>query len=262
MTDAELAIEVAGAGASIVRRRFGTDLDLKPKGPGDFATDVDVAAEAAMLAILRRERPADSILAEEHGRVGPVDSERTWLVDPLCGTLNYAARMRAVAVNVALRDGSGFRAAAVADPFGDAVYWTDMRTASMRARNQDSVLAPSARTGLVDLNLDPPFPNASRFRTAALAAHPQFSATFRPRVVSSTIAVAWVATGQRAAYVSDGDFRDNVHFAAGLALCEASGCVVTDLRGRPWGAGPGGLLIAADRECHAALLRLITECTS
>ena len=35
-----------------------------------------------------------------------------------------------------------------------------------------------------------------------LAGAPEFAATFRPRVVSSTIALAWVATGQRAGYVT------------------------------------------------------------
>jgi len=35
--------------------------------------------------------------------------------------------------------------------------------------------------------------------------------------------------------------RDSVHFAAGLAICEAAGCMVTDLRGRVWGSGATGL---------------------
>lgn len=48
---------------------------------------------------------------------------RQWLVDPLCGTLNYAVGTMLVAVNVALRDG----AAAVADPFSGEVFFTDGR---------------------------------------------------------------------------------------------------------------------------------------
>ena len=81
----------------------------------------------------------------------------------------------------------------------------------------------------------------------------------RPRVVSSSIAVVWVATGQRAAYVTDGDLRDSVHFAAGLAICEAAGCTVTDLRGERWGEGPTGLIAAADAATHATLLGLVRK---
>ena len=71
------------------------------------------------------------------------------------------------------------------------------------------------------------------------------------------MALTWVATGQRAAYVTDGDVRDSVHFAAGLAICGAAGCTLTDLRGHPWGrGGPTGRVAAADSETHAELLRL------
>jgi hypothetical protein len=37
-------------------------------------------------------RPDDTILGEESGIDGPAGAARTWLVDPLCGMLNYAAQ--------------------------------------------------------------------------------------------------------------------------------------------------------------------------
>jgi myo-inositol-1(or 4)-monophosphatase len=76
-------------------------------------------------------------------------------------------------------------------------------------------------------------------------------------VVSTTLAVAWVAAGRRAAYVTDGQLRDSVHFAAGIALCQAAGCVVTGLDGQPVHTSPGGLVVAADEQTHAALLALV-----
>jgi myo-inositol-1(or 4)-monophosphatase len=70
-----------------------------------------------------------------------------------------------------------------------------------------------------------------------------------------------VATGRRAAYVTDGTPRMNLHFAAPLGILEAAGCVVTDLFGRPWGEAPTGILAAADRATHEALLTLIRNQT-
>jgi myo-inositol-1(or 4)-monophosphatase len=259
MTDSAVAIAVAEKGSSVVRERFGTTLQRLDKGQGDFATNADIEAENVMLALLHRERPQDAVLGEESGRSGASSGLRTWLIDPLCGTLNFAARMRMVAVNVALRTERRFIAAAVADPFNDEIYWSDGRSAFLRAHGQDKVLAPNGSSKLVDLNLDPPFSNAPAFKAATLAADPEFAARFRPRVVSTTIALTWVATGQRAAYVTDGDVRDSVHFAAGLALCEAAGCTVTDLRGDAWGSGATGIVAAADSETHAALLRLVSK---
>ena len=257
VTDAEIAVAVVQAGAAVVRRRSWRVLSRVDKGGGDFATDADVEAERAMLSVLRRERPQDGILAEEGGRSGAVGSARTWLLDPLCGTRNYAAGMRVVAVNAALSRSATFLAAAVADPYGEETFFTDGASAWRLAAGARMPLSPSARSRLVDLNFDPPFPSAPAFSTVALAADPGFARAFEPRVVSSSLALAWVATGQRAAYVTDGDPRDSVHYAAGIALCEAAGCVVTDLRGGPWHAGAAGLLAAADAATHAALSRLI-----
>ncbi|GAA0835980.1 inositol monophosphatase family protein [Streptosporangium amethystogenes subsp. fukuiense] len=240
-----------------MRAMFGAPLTRLEKSGGDFATTADVAAEQAVLDVIRAARPGDAVTGEESGSTGPAGAERMWLVDPLCGTLNYAARTMLVAVNVALRLGSDITVAASADPFTDEVFWTDGVRAHIRRGGVDEPLKPSPDSRLVDVNLDPPFPNSPAFRAAALLADPGFAERFRPRVVSTTLAVAWVAAGRRAAYVTDGRLHDSVHFAAGIALCRAAGCVLTGLDGRPPHTGTGGLIVAADQETHTALLDLI-----
>ncbi|OKH90275.1 inositol monophosphatase family protein [Streptomyces uncialis] len=256
-SDARLAVAAAQAGAAVVRDMYGEPSARFEKGAGDFATAADLAAEKAVLDVLRGARPDDAVTGEESGRTGAADAERRWLVDPLCGTLNYAVRTMLVAVNVALRTGAGTTVAAAADPFNDEVFWTDGEHARVRRGGADEVLVPSAGSRLVDVNLDPPFPNAPDFRAARLLTDPAFGEHFRPRVVSTTLAVAWVAAGRRAAYVTDGRPYDSVHFAAGIALCEAAGCVVTALHGQPLGTGADGLIVAADRRTHTTLLELV-----
>ncbi|MET9955902.1 inositol monophosphatase family protein [Streptomyces sp. NPDC006339] len=253
--DAAVAIAGARAGADVVRAMYGRRLDRIDKGDGDFATAADVEAEKTILDVLRAARPDDAVLGEEGGRRGGADAGRQWLVDPLCGTLNYAVGSLLVAVNVALRDGP----AAVADPFGGEVFFTDGQRAWVRRDGADDTpLTPSSATRLVDVNLDPPFPSAPTFRAVDLLAHPRFVERFRPRVVSTTLALAWVAAGKRAAYVTDGgDLSDSVHFAAGIALCRAAGCTVTTIDGTPLAEGGRGLVAAADDDTHALLMSLI-----
>ncbi|WP_328906447.1 inositol monophosphatase family protein [Streptomyces sp. NBC_00234] len=252
--DTEIAIAAVRAGADVVRGMYGRRLTRIDKGAGDFATTADVEAEKAILGVIRAARPDDAVLGEEGGQQGASGAVRQWLVDPLCGTLNYAVGSMLVAVNVALRDG----AAAVADPFADEVFFTDGETARVRRNGTDAPLVPTSATGLVDVNLDPPFPGAPGFRAVDLLAHPGFVERFRPRVVSTTLAVAWVAAGKRAAYVTDGgDLSGSVHFAAGIALCRAAGCVVTGIDGAPAGPGGRGLVVAADAETHGLLMSMI-----
>ncbi|MEU2154671.1 inositol monophosphatase family protein [Streptomyces sp. NPDC019396] len=252
--DTAVAVAAVRAGADMVRAMYGRRLDRIDKGAGDFATTADVAAERAILEVIRAARPGDAVLGEEGGQQGASGAVRRWLVDPLCGTLNYAVGNMLVAVNVALRGG----AAAVADPFSGEVFFTDGETAWVRGDGGDTRLAPTAATRLVDVNLDPPFPNAPGFRAVDMLADEEFVGRFRPRVVSTTLALAWVAAGKRAAYVTDGgDLSGSVHFAAGIALCRAAGCVVTGVDGGPIGATGRGLVVAADADSHGRLMSVI-----
>ena len=254
LDDAGVAVAAARAGADVVRNMYGQRLTRIEKGAGDFATAADVEAEQAILDVIRAARPDDAVLGEEGGQRGAADVVRQWLVDPLCGTLNYAVGNMLVAVNVALRNG----AAAVADPFSGEVLFTDGETAWVRHDGVDAQLTPTPATQLVDVNLDPPFPSAPGFRAVDLLAHPGFVERFRPRVVSTTLALAWVAAGKRAAYVTDGgDLAESVHFAAGIALCRAAGCVVTGIDGAPIGRAGRGLVVAGDAETHGLLMSMI-----
>ncbi|PXX56513.1 myo-inositol-1(or 4)-monophosphatase [Nocardia tenerifensis] len=227
------------------------------KGRNDFATDADVAAERAILAILAAARPEDRFIAEESGGTGEAAAARVWLIDPLCGTRNFATGTPHVAVNIAARVGSTITAAVVADPFAEEVFWTEGDGAWLRRDGLDSRLTPTVESRLVEVNLDYWVPGSGGFEPARLLGDPAFHADFGARVLSTTLAVGWVAAGRRAAYVSDGDLRDSVHFTSGIALCRAAGCVVTGLLGQPMDAPPYGVVAAADAETHAALVEII-----
>jgi myo-inositol-1(or 4)-monophosphatase len=253
-TDVEVAIHAAEVAAELIRRSYGGAVERFGKGGGDFATGVDLAAERAIREVLRAERPDDAVLGEEYGGH---DGVRTWLVDPLCGTLNYAARTPLVAVNVALRAEDRVTAAVSADPLSGEVFWTAGDGAFVRHDGRDAPLRPEPGDRLVDVNIDPPFPGAPTFLAARLLADDAFIGRFRPRVLSTTLALAWVAAGRRAAYVTDGHLRDSVHFTSGIALCQAAGCVVTNLAGQDVHTGDQGLVVAADAATHAELIELI-----
>jgi myo-inositol-1(or 4)-monophosphatase len=123
------------------------------------------------------------------------------------------------------------------------VLWTDGASAYERRDGRDTRIRPSAATRIVELNAD----GAGDDIGPRLVSDRRVRTWMSPRVSASTLALPWVAEGRRAAYASDGDLRHSVHFAAGIALCRASGCVVSDLSGQSLDTGDG-LLIAADLE--------------
>lgn len=250
-SDSAIALTAAAAGAAVVRGLYGSDLTHLEKSPTDFATEADVRAEQAIRREIAAARPQDAFEGEETGTASGT-SGRRWLVDPLCGTLNFAAHTPLAAVNVALQTPKGVTAAVSADPITDEYFWTDGAHAWLRHNERDIPLCPSPRSLLVDVNCD----GTGEFLGAQLIADPAFRASFGPRVMSSTLAVAWVAAGRRAAYVTDGRLQGSVHFTAGIAVCEAAGCVVTDLAGDPLHTGRG-LVVSADESTHDHLLALV-----
>ncbi len=248
--DARVAVAAAEAAAEVIRSRYGAPVARYAKSETDFATEADLEAERAVKGVVRAAFPDDAFLGEEGGLDGPSGAARTWLVDPLCGTLNFAATTPLAAVNVALREGDRVTAAAVTDPFARETSWTDGTVARLRTPDGDSPVTPTPVTRLLDIDFDAePAWAAEVARRAA--------AGFGIRVVSTSLAAAWVATGRRAAYVARVDVRDSVPFAAPIAIARAAGCVVTGLGGEPVEDGPAGLLVAADSATHASLLELL-----
>jgi myo-inositol-1(or 4)-monophosphatase len=252
--DVEIALAAAHAGADVVRAAYGTEVPRSLKPDADITTDADRDAERAILRVIEQACPADTRIAEQSGRTSG-SSRRRWLIDPLCGTLNFAAHTPLAAVNVALLDEDSSTVTCVSvDPITHEFFWADDRGAFLRRSGSDVALIPSSWSRLVDINCDGPVDGP--FLGPQLLTDPAFRAAFAPRVTSTTLAVAWVAGGRRAGYVSDGLFVENVHFAAGIALCRSAGCVVTDLAGRSLEDGRG-LIIAADAETHHHLVDLV-----
>jgi fructose-1,6-bisphosphatase/inositol monophosphatase family enzyme len=124
----------------------------------------------------------------------------------------------------------------------------------VRSGDVDRPVAPSDSSRLIDINCD----GEDGFIGPQLVADPQLRAQFGARVLSTTLTLAWAAAGRRPGYVSDGNLEGSVHFTAGIALCQAAGCIVTDLAGDPVYAG-SGLIAAADPATHRQLLELISK---
>ncbi len=118
MDDLELALAAARAGAAVVRDWAGKVGGPEYKARNDPVTEADHAAQAAVVEVLHRERPADAIIGEE-GDAGAPGGARRWLVDPLDGTVNFISGIPHVAVSVALYKGGEALAGVVVDVFHD-----------------------------------------------------------------------------------------------------------------------------------------------
>src|ERR1700740_1271209 len=104
------------AGTLITRASADIDkLTIRSKRKNDFVSEVDHAAEEAIIAVLREAYPAHGFLAEESGtRDG--DAEYVWVIDPLDGTTNFLHGFPQYCVSIALLHKGAASQAVVFDP--------------------------------------------------------------------------------------------------------------------------------------------------
>jgi myo-inositol-1(or 4)-monophosphatase len=233
-------------------------IDYKSKR--DVVTNADYASEHLVIDAIRARYPDDAILAEESGEhAGMLRDDgsrngRTWVIDPLDGTVNYANGIPFYCVSIGLVVDDRPTVGVVLDPARDDLYAAAVDgpatlggmpvIVSTKETLSDYVvsLAVIGRGGL------------SRERRIA----PRIR--IHRRMGSAALALAYVANGRFDAFVQNGGLSPWDVASSGL-IAERAGAVVTDLRGGPWWnpkvGAPRINVVAAPRAQHQPLLDLL-----
>ena len=117
----DVALEATRAAGEIISNGWNSDRQITFKGRADIVTDIDVAAESAILEILTGAFPDFGILAEESRPVAGSSPYR-WVVDPLDGTRNYAQSIPHFCTIVALAKDDEIVAGVVYDPVREETF--------------------------------------------------------------------------------------------------------------------------------------------
>jgi myo-inositol-1(or 4)-monophosphatase len=114
------AVKAARRAAAIINRAsFDIDrVNVTKKRHNDFVTEVDQAAEQAIIEVLKTAYPDHAILAEESGASSNLhdESEHVWIIDPLDGTTNFIHGFPQYCVSIALQQRGQITQAVVFDP--------------------------------------------------------------------------------------------------------------------------------------------------
>ena len=224
-----IAVKAARRAGGIISRA-SQDIDLltvKHKNHNDFVSEVDRAAEDAIINILHEAYPDHAILAEESGSQG--DSEYQWIIDPLDGTTNFLHGFPQYAVSIALAHKGVLSQAVIYDPVHN-----DLFTAS-RGRGaylNDRRLRVSKRLYLKDTLIGTGFPYTDYTHLdtymAMLRDMMQKTAGVR-RPGSAALDLAYTAAGRL-----DGFWEIGLRpwdIAAGCLLVQEAGGLVGDFLG-------------------------------
>ena len=225
-----IAIKAARRGASIITRA-STQLDqitVESKSSNDFVTEVDRAAEAAIISVLQEAFPNHGILAEESGGAA-TDSEFVWIIDPLDGTTNFIHGFPQYAISIAQTRNNVLEHAVIYDPVrnelftasrGSGAFLNDRRIrVSRRIRMNEALLG----TGFPFRQFDHVDAYLGMFRELT-----QKTAGIR-RPGSAALDLAYVACGRLDGFWEMGLMPWDM--AAGVLLILEAGGLVSDLSG-------------------------------
>lgn len=249
------AVKAARRAGQIITRA-SQDVDLlkvSSKRQNDFVTEVDRAAEDAIVGILREAYPDHAILAEESGESGP-ESEYRWIIDPLDGTTNFIHGMPQYAVSIALEHRGQMQSAVVFDPVRNEMF-----TAS-RGRGaflNDRRIRVSRRAKLGEALLGTGFPyrvwdHVDAYLGMFKSLMEKTSGLRRPG--AAALDLAYVACGR-----FDGFFEIGLSpwdIAGGSLLVSEAGGLVGNLQGEA-GYMESGNLVAATPRIYPAILQAI-----
>ena len=253
--DLNIAVQAAQAAAAIIKAKWNTQLVVRKKGSVDLVTEVDQAAEAAILSILGGAFPKDEIIAEETGtHLG--SSGRMWYVDPLDGTTNFSHGMPHFCISIGLFTEAKPLVGVICDPLRD---WYFTAIAGHGAFLNGQRLAVSETLALEDALLATGFPYdrwTNRDNNSHRLSHMLRLCQGVRRPGAAALDLAYVAAGWL-----DGYWEDRLNpwdVSAGLLLVTEAGGVVTDYGGSP--ASPrSDSFIAANTSIHGPLMRALTD---
>ena len=251
------AVKAARRAGNIITRG-ARELDLltvTAKGPKDFVSEVDHAAEQAIVETLTAAYPDHAIFAEEGTARGRnPDAEYTWIIDPLDGTTNFLHGFPQYCVSIALAHRGVVTQGVIYDPVRNDLFTA---TRGRGAFLNDRRIRVSRRVHLRECLIGTGFPfrDGSYLDTymQMMKAMIQATAGLR-RPGAAALDLAYVAAG-----FYDGFFEIGLNawdVAAGSVLVLEAGGLIGDLSGE----GDylhGGQVIAATPKVFAQIVKTL-----
>jgi myo-inositol-1(or 4)-monophosphatase len=230
------------------------DSAVRKKG-NDFATEVDLAIERQVVAALEA-ATGIGVHGEEFGG-SDIDSPWVWVLDPIDGTFNYAAGSPMAAILLGLLHDGNPVAGLTWLPFIDQRY-TAVAGGPLIKDGEPQPSLP--HTDLADALVG--------VGTFSADSRGRFPGSYRVAVLENLSRVSsrlrmHGSTGIDLVYVADGILGGAISFgghvwdhAAGVALVQAAGGVVTNLAGEPWTPSSRSALAAAPG-AHSQILETL-----
>jgi myo-inositol-1(or 4)-monophosphatase len=251
----EFLLDLARRTGELQLSRYEDPGEIKEKAPKDLVTEVDLLCEEFLMSEIRERYPDDAILSEERGgKISPAG--RTWLLDPVDGTSNFARANPLFCVCISIVEGNEIKHAAVAAPRLGDIYHASLGGGAFRdsASGETYPLRVASAERLEDsfVGSDVAYRESKDPRKNGTLE--VYKRCWQVRSLGSAgIRGAWLAAGYLD--VSIGTRNTAWDYTPTALLVSEAGGRVTNLTGGPWTYDADGLLAANNDTLHAEVLK-------
>ncbi len=255
-----IALRAARSAAELIVRSMDRldALSVNEKDSKDYVTQVDRAAEKAIVNTILKAYPDHGILGEEGSSVAGhgEGADYQWVIDPLDGTTNYIHGIPHFAVSIACKFRGRVEHAVVYDPMLDEEFLASRgRGATLNGRR----LRVTKRNNLTHAVLATGFP----FRDGQMEHIDNYLSMFRSlaeqsagirRAGAASLDLAYVAAGRYDGFWEYG--LSEWDMAAGALLIQEAGGLISDFSGGHQFLD-NGHVVAGNPKCFKAILTSI-----
>lgn len=252
----EAACRAALTGGSIIKNLYDKPHSIQMKGAIDLVTEADLASETAIVTSLHEDVPGIEILAEESSAKVPTEiKKRTWVIDPLDGTTNFAHGIPVFAVSIALLENGLPLIGVVYCPMQDELFCAAAGIGSWLNARQINVTSTSF---LIEALLATGFPYNIHDNIETVIRQIK---TVLPKVRdvrragAAAVDLAWLASGRL-----DGFWELELKpwdTAAGSLLVQEAGGQISDFSGNDFSCF-GNETLASNGVLHSQLVQLLS----
>ncbi len=226
-----IAVRAARRAGSIINRASldSGGLQVKSKRANDFVTEIDRAAETAIIEVVQKAYPDHAILAEESGLIQSEKQEYRWIIDPLDGTTNFIHGFPQYCVSIGVEHRGKLAHGVVYDPARNELFTASQgRGAFLNDRRIRVSKCQKLQDGLIGTGF--PFKELARadLYLKQLRNLMQNSSGVR-RAGAAALDLAYVACGRLDGFWELG--LSPWDMAAGALLIQEAGGLVGDLDG-------------------------------
>ena len=251
-----IALRAARRAGRIIARAMDriSTLKVEEKAKNDFVSEIDRAAEDAIIDTIMRAYPDHGIIGEERGAANE-DAEFVWIIDPIDGTTNFLAGIPHFCVSIAVRRGSVLEHGVIFDPVRNEEF-SATRGAGARLNGRRLRVSGDSRLENAIISTGIPYRMVSSHLDSYIEMHRALQASCRTirRMGSAALDLAYVGAGRTDAFVQVG--LQPWDMAAGAVVVREAGGFVSDAAGGDRFM-ENGHLVAANPRIFKDLLRLV-----